>query len=83
MAFTYGYYIKPYIFILFIATAIIGALLSVYLMWAESQGSVKTCLDFGGSQTKAQKTFLSDKKRYANLDRDRDGKACEILSKSK
>ncbi len=38
----------------------------------------KTCKDFK-TQDEAQKTYESDKKCYKNLDKDKDGKACESL----
>lgn len=76
MAFTYGYYIKPYIFISIIAFAIIGVSSAVFATVTESKGSVKTCLDFK-SQWEAQRAFNKRPLHYARLDGDRNGFACD------
>lgn len=76
MAFTYGLYIKPYIFYTIIAIATVGTALSAYMMWARPQGFVKTCVDFR-SQESAQRAFLGNRMLYAGLDADSNGIACQ------
>jgi hypothetical protein len=76
MAFSYGLYIRPHIFYTLIAVAIAGSLACSYLLWAKSSGFVKTCEDFS-SQIDAQKAFMGDRRRFAGLDADKNGTACQ------
>jgi len=50
----------------------------IFLMSCNSPCEKKRCKDFE-TQEEAQEVYESDKECYKNLDKDRDGKACERL----
>lgn len=58
--------------------------LSIVISWAVITTILvpKTCKDFSTRQ-QAQEFYERSPEKYANLDRDRDGKACETYSLNK